>query len=163
MPAPESRELWSAQDIAGLEERSWVHFLDANAAVHFKSLGGRVGFRNLGVQLVRLEPGRASAEQHRHYHEEELVYILAGTGVLLLGEERQAIGPGDFIGFPCGGRAHALLNTGDQDLLYLCVGQRLKQEMVDYPRQGKRLYVSPQGWDMVDLNQISDPLQSRRS
>lgn len=160
----EARELWTQADISQVREREWVHFLDPEAVIHFRPLGARAGLRNLGVQLVRIQPGFASSEPHRHYHEEEMVYILSGQGTLLLFDEQlnaeqHAVGPGDFIGFPTQGRAHTIRNTGQEDLLYLCVGQRLERETVDYPRRAKRLYVGPQGLDMVEHQHIVDPLR----
>lgn len=37
------------------------------------------------------------------------------------------------------------------------MGQRLEQDVADYPNQGKRLYRNSGNWDLVELKNISDP------
>jgi uncharacterized cupin superfamily protein len=69
-------------------------------------------------------------------------------------ETSQKIGPGDFIGFACGGLAHETVNDGREPLVCLVIGQRLPQDVVDYPRKGKRMYRNSAQRDMVDLVKI---------
>ena len=71
-----------------------------------------------------------------------------------MGDTTQKIGPGDFIGFPAGGAAHETVNDGTEPLICLVIGQRLAQDVVDYPRKGKRLYRNSGQRDMVDVVQI---------
>ena len=80
--------------------------------------------------------------------------MLSGTGQLLLDDRPYDIGPGDFLGFPRGGAAHVVKNTGETPLLLLVAGQRLEQDICDYPHFGKRLYIHGQGEDLVDFEQI---------
>ena len=80
---------------------------------------------------------------------------VAGRGVEVIGETTQRIGPGDFIGLPAGGPAHETMNDGTEPLVCLVIGQRLSQDVVDYPRKGKRLYRNSGQRDMVDLAQIA--------
>jgi len=56
---------------------------------------------------------------HRHLRSEELYHVTAGQGLMVLGEERFAIGPGDTIAIPPG-TPHAVENTGDEPLRILC-------------------------------------------
>jgi len=37
------------------------------------------------------------------------------------------------------------------------MGQRLEQDVTDYPHQGKRLYRNSGEWNLVDLADIIDP------
>ncbi len=37
------------------------------------------------------------------------------------------------------------------------MGQRLAQDVADYPHQRKRLYRNNGRWDIVDLEQLTDP------
>jgi len=146
-----TRHRLSADVIAGLAEVSIVHPLNANAVRHTRTLSEAAGLGNLGVHLVRVEPGHATTEYHFHRAEEEFLYILAGRGVADIDGREIAVGPGDFLGFPAGGPAHAMRNDGPEDLVYLMAGQRLAADVVDYPRRGKRLLKTLGHRQMVDL------------
>ncbi|HHH36474.1 MAG TPA: cupin domain-containing protein [Gammaproteobacteria bacterium] len=150
-----ARELiLKAKDIEEMEGERRIHFLNPNADRQRKSLGDAVGLNNIGIHLIQVEPGKDTTEYHRHYHEEECMYVLSGSGTLLVGDEKFHIGKGDFIGFPAGGPAHALSNTGQETLVCLVMGQRLEHDVADYPHQGKRLYRNSGKWDLVDLEHI---------
>ncbi|XKE47005.1 cupin domain-containing protein [Halomonas organivorans] len=144
----------SADDIAALEGVTKQHFLNERAIRVNKSLGDAVGLQRLGVHLIRVAPGHYSTEYHAHHYEEECLYVLSGQGLATLGERRQAVGPGDFIGCPTNGVAHDLYNDGDEPLTCLVIGQRLDQDVSDYPRQGKRLYRNSGDWNLVDHSDI---------
>lgn len=83
--------------------------------------------------------------------------MLSGTGTVRLGDETQRIGPGDFIGYPTNGVAHSMINDGTQALVCLVIGQRLAQDVSDYPEAGKRLYRNSGRWDLVAVDDI-DPV-----
>jgi len=144
----------SAKDIEALEGIKKAHFLNEGARRHQKSLGDQVGLERLGVHLVSVEPGWYSTEFHHHLWEEEAVYVLSGRGTATIGEEKQAVGPGDFIAYPTNGVAHDMYNDGDKPLVFLVVGQRLDHDVCDYPRKGKRLYVNKGEWNLVDHAEI---------
>ncbi len=145
------RELLKAADIAKMEPTRAVHPLNPNAVRLRKPLGDLTGITQLGFHLITLMPGHESAEYHRHLYEEECVYVLSGNGTVTIGERREAVGPGDFLGFARGGEAHTLQNTGDTPLELIVVGQRLEHDVCEYPRVGKRLYVAGPLEDFVDL------------
>ncbi|ATJ82454.1 cupin domain-containing protein [Halomonas beimenensis] len=144
----------SADDIAALEGVTKQHFLNDRAIRVNKSLGDAVGLQRLGVHLIRVAPGCYSTEYHAHHYEEECLYVLSGRGLATLGERRVAVGPGDFIGCPTNGVAHDLYNDGDGPLTCLVIGQRLDQDVSDYPRRGKRLYRNSGEWNLVDQADI---------
>jgi mannose-6-phosphate isomerase-like protein (cupin superfamily) len=50
----------------------------------------------------------------------EVYYFLAGTGVMHVGGESQAVGPGRTVVTPAGAEQW-LENTGDHDLEFLCI------------------------------------------
>lgn len=144
----------SAQDIEALEGIRKVHFLNAQAVRINKSLGDAVGMSQLGIHHISVPPGHFSTEYHLHHYEEEAIYVLSGRGVATIGERKQPIGPGDFIGCPTNGVAHEMYNDGDAPLVCLVVGQRLAQDVSDYPRLGKRLYRNSGEWNLVDHDAI---------
>ena len=140
----------SAKDIDAMEGVRKVHFLNPQAIRINKSLGDTVGLKNLGVHMISVEPGHCSTEYHVHHYEEECIYVLFGTGTAVLGEQQQKIGPGDFIGCPVNGVAHEMVNDGEEPLVCLVIGQRLEQDVADYPRLEKRLYRNSGEWSLVD-------------
>jgi mannose-6-phosphate isomerase-like protein (cupin superfamily) len=64
-------------------------------------------------------PAGAQTRLHRHHRSEEIYHVLAGEGMMQLGEARFAIRPGDSICITPG-CAHALENTGKETLRLLC-------------------------------------------
>jgi uncharacterized cupin superfamily protein len=148
------RELLKAADIEAMEAVVSPHPLNPNALRLRKSLGDATGLTELGVHRIELMPGRDSSEYHWHHYEEECVYVLAGHGQALIDEQAHAVGPGDFLGFARNGPAHVITNTGDAPLLLLVAGQRLAQDICDYPHRRKRLYVHGEQCDLVDFDAI---------
>ena len=144
----------SAAKIAAMEGIRRVHNLNPAAIRINKSLGDKAGMRNIGIHLITIAPGDKSTEFHSHKYEEEAIYVLSGRGTGRIGETEHKIGPGDFMGFPGGGEAHETINDGTEPLVCLVIGQRLAQDVVDYPRKGKRLYRNSGQRDMVDIAQI---------
>jgi uncharacterized cupin superfamily protein len=144
----------SAEKITALEGVRRVHTLNPAAIRMDKSLGDEVGLKNIGIHLISIAPGDKSTEFHTHKYEEEAIYVLSGRGTEIMGETKQKIGPGDFLGFPAGGDAHETINDGTEPLVCLVIGQRLPQDVVDYPRKGKRLYRNSGQRDMVDYGNL---------
>jgi uncharacterized cupin superfamily protein len=140
----------SVQKIAALEGLRRVHALNPAAIRTDKSLGDEVGLTNIGIHLISIAPGDKSTEFHSHKYEDEAIYVLSGHGIEIIGDETYKIGPGDFIGLPAGGPAHETINDGAEPLVCLVIGQRLPQDVVDYPHKGKRLYRNSGRRDMVD-------------
>jgi len=144
----------SAQQISSLAGVRRVHQLNSAAIRLDKSLGDEAGLKNIGVHLMTIAPGDKSTEFHSHKYEDEAIYVLSGHGTEIIGNDAHKIGPGDFIGLPGGGPAHETVNDGSEPLVCLVIGQRLPQDVVDYPRQGKRLYRNSGQRDMIDIAQI---------
>ena len=144
----------SAQKIATIDAVRRVHQLNPAAIRLDKSLGDEVGLKNIGIHLITIAPGDKSTEFHSHKYEDEAIYVLSGHGTEIMGDTKQKIGPGDFIGFAAAGAAHESVNDGSEPLVCLVLGQRLAHDVVDYPRKGKRLYRYSGQRDMVDVAQI---------
>lgn len=64
-------------------------------------------------------PVGAAITLHRHGATEELYHFTSGTGLMTLGSETFAIGPGDTICIRPG-TSHRLQNTGGEPLVLLC-------------------------------------------
>lgn len=146
--------LIKAAAIAQMKGEEKIHFLNSNAVRINKSLGDAVGLKNLGVHIIQVEPGFDTTEYHQHSYEEECVYILSGCGMAIIEGESFALEAGDFLGFPCDGAAHGIRNNGHEMLVCLVMGQRLEQDVSDYPNKGKRLYRNSGRWDLLDKDDI---------
>ena len=112
------------------------HPLNPRSEMHGVMLGDLVGLRRLGVNLIRLPPGKESCVLHTHAAEEEFLLILSGHGVAEIGDRELEVGPGDFMGFPTPSVAHHLRNESDVDLVYLVGGERREVEIAEFPRLG---------------------------
>jgi uncharacterized cupin superfamily protein len=144
----------SAEKISAITGVKRSHVLNPAAIRLDKSIGDEVGLKNIGIHLMTIAPGDKSTEFHTHKYEEEAIYVLSGSGTEVIGDTTHKIGPGDFLGFPAGGDAHETINDGTEPLVCLVIGQRLPQDVVDYPRRGKRLYRNSGQRDMVDYTSI---------
>lgn len=149
--------LLKAAEIDNMPGERKVHFLNPNAVRLNKSLGDAVGLNHIGVHMVTVEPGRDTTEYHIHYYEEECVYVLSGRGLLVVNGDEYQMEAGAFVGFPRNTAAHNITNNGTETLVCLVMGQRLEQDVSDYPTQGKRLYRNSGEWNLVDLENISNP------
>ena len=146
----------SAKQIAAMQGVRRVHQLNPGAIRLDKSLGDEAGLKNIGVHLIIIAPGEKSTEFHSHKYEDEAIYVVSGHGTEAIGNETYKLAPGDFIGLPAGGPAHETINDGSEPLVCLVIGQRLAQDVVDYPRRGKRLYRNSGQRDMIDITRITD-------
>ena len=114
-----------------------------DAAMRFASrmapIGAKIGARLLGYNITIVPPGMRAFPLHNHHINEEMFFIVSGSGELRVGKERQAIRAGDFIACPPGGpeTAHQIINTGTEELRYLAVSTLLTPEVVEYPDSGK--------------------------
>lgn len=139
------------QDIAAMDGVQKTHFLNTNAQRLNKSLGDAAGLTGFGFHIIEVAPGFETTEHHAHHHEDECVYVLAGTATAYIDDEAVAIGPGDFLGYRKGGLSHSIKNTGSETLRCIVVGQRLDHDVADYTRLGKRIYRNTGlPWNLVD-------------
>jgi uncharacterized cupin superfamily protein len=103
------------------------------------SIGPRIGARKLGYNVTAVPPGKRAFPFHNHHVNEEMAFILQGTGEVRMGESVYPIRAGDVIAFAAGGKetAHQIINTGAEELRYLAVSTKLSPEIGEYPDSGK--------------------------
>ncbi|MGB0126083.1 MAG: cupin domain-containing protein [Rhodocyclaceae bacterium] len=108
-------------------------------AVSTAPLGRLLGSKKLGYNLSAVPPGKAAYPFHNHRENEEMFFILQGTGEVRIGGNTYPIREGDVIACPPGGpeTAHQIRNTGAGELRYLAVSSRLGPEICEYPDSGK--------------------------
>jgi uncharacterized cupin superfamily protein len=130
-------------DEVTLEERAAFFQPPGSVADRFGSrsgmVGARIGARLLGYNITAVAPGKRAFPLHNHHANEEMFYILQGTGELRIGDERYSLRAGDFIANPPGGpeTAHQILNTGTEEMRYLAVSTVLTPDTVEYPDSKK--------------------------
>ena len=110
-------------------------------------IGPLVGAKDLGYSYDVVPPGKCSCPFHSHRGEEEMFFIVSGTGTLRYGNESRKIRAGDVIGCPTGGpeTAHQIVNDSDAELRYLSVSTMADPEICEYPDSGK-IGVYAKGW-----------------
>jgi uncharacterized cupin superfamily protein len=108
-------------------------------AYSMTELAGPAGGRAIGANLTRVPPGKAAFPFHHHRANEEHFFILSGTGVVRIGPAAHAVKAHDYLVHLPGGaeHAHQLINTGEEDLVYLAISTRIVPEVVGYPDSAK--------------------------
>ena len=91
------------------------------------------------VSIYELPPGRSAYPYHYHTKNEEVFYIISGTGILRTPSGNQPISPGDFLFFPANETsAHKLTNTSETEMLvYLDFDTYNDIDVAFYPDSGK--------------------------
>jgi uncharacterized cupin superfamily protein len=112
-------------------------------ACKFETSGVRVGpllgAKDLGYSYDVVPPGKTGCPFHSHRAEEEMFFIVRGTGLLRYGSETRPIRAGDFICCPTGGpdTAHQIINDSQEELAYISVSTMMPAEICEYPDSGK--------------------------
>ncbi|WP_206951122.1 cupin domain-containing protein [Trinickia acidisoli] len=103
------------------------------------AISPHVGAQKLGYNVTALAPGKRGFPFHNHRVNEEMFFVLEGTGEVRIGEAVYPIRAGDVIACPPGGpeAAHQIANTGDVELKYLAVSTKMLPEIAEYPDSGK--------------------------
>ena len=69
--------------------------------------------------VIRVAPGDKVRPAHSHPNGEEVIYIVSGSGRVLVSGEVQAVSPGSAVLFPQGA-VHMLHNTGIEEMKVVC-------------------------------------------
>ena len=112
-------------------------------------IGQRLGAQKLGYNLTSVPPGMHAFPFHAHRVNEEMFFVVEGTGELRIGHETWPIRAGDVICCPPGGpeAAHQIANTGEATLRYLAVSTSQTPEICEYPDSGKFAVMHAAGKD----------------
>ena len=99
----------------------------------------RIGAQKLGYNLTAVAPGKRAFPLHNHRLNEEMFFVIEGSGEVRIGKLTHPIRAGDIIACPPGGQetAHQIVNTGATELRYLAVSTMQYPEMAEYPDSGK--------------------------
>jgi len=126
--------------VVNLDDLELAHFTRGDAfECRSVRIGPVLGAKDLGYSYDVVPPGKRSCPFHSHRGEEEMFFIVKGSGTLRYGSETRRIRAGDVICCPTGGpeTAHQIVNDSTEDLAYLSVSTMLPAEICEYPDSGK--------------------------
>ncbi|GAB7014779.1 cupin domain-containing protein [Methanogenium cariaci] len=105
----------SLTDCPVFDARDGTHLCELLHPSHFS---GAVGAR-FSLAHAYLEPGEMSYP-HRLAESHEVYYILAGSGMMHIGDEAGEVHAGQVVSIPAGAVQH-IANTGDERLVFLAI------------------------------------------
>jgi uncharacterized cupin superfamily protein len=120
--------------IAHWDEAAGRHAEAGHIAGEWTYLGAAAGTKTVGLNRIKIDPGKWSTPFHRHTAEEEIFFVLSGTGVCLLDGSAFAVGPGDCVVHRM--RELHALRADDDGLDVLAFGTRGRTEVGHLPRAG---------------------------
>ena len=126
--------------VVNIDELKLEHFDKGEQyASDYVRVGPLIGATDLGYSYDVVPPGKRSCPFHSHRAEEEMFFIVKGTGLLRYGNETRKVRAGDFICCPVGGpeTAHQLINDSDAELAYISVSTMMPAEVCEYPDSKK--------------------------
>lgn len=102
-------------------------------------VGSVIGAEQIGCNITAVAPGKRAFPFHNHQVNEEMFFVLEGTGEIRIGKETFPLRQGDIVACPAGGRdtAHQIINNGDSELRYLALSTRRYPEICEYPDSDK--------------------------
>jgi uncharacterized cupin superfamily protein len=141
-PPPEQGDATQVVNVDDVPVENFQHDVEPNARRRMRALHRGTGLERQAVYLAEVLAGNLSTAFHHHEKTDEWVFILAGTGIARVGDDRFNVGPDDFIGYPAHGLPHVIEAT--TDMTYLMGGQVDATDVVEYPdhrmrRVGSRL------------------------
>jgi len=126
--------------VVNIDELKLEHFERGDKfACDAVRIGPLLGAKDLGYSYDVVPAGKRSCPFHSHRAEEEMFFIVKGTGTLRYGAETRPIRAGDFICCPTGGpeTAHQIVNDSNAELAYISVSTMMPAEVCEYPDSGK--------------------------
>jgi uncharacterized cupin superfamily protein len=100
-------------------------------------LGTAAGSRDVGLHRIRLDAGEVSTPAHVHGAEEEIFFVLAGSGLSWQDGATHELGAGDCLVHRVRAEAHTL-RAGDDGLDVLAFGERVSVSGAVLPLVGIR-------------------------
>jgi len=101
----------------------------------WSDLGRAAGSVRVGVRRIELEPGEVSTPAHVHGADEEIFFVLAGSGLSWQDGTTYSVRAGDCLVHAPGGEAHTL-RAGDDGLDVLAFGGRTPMGGAHLPKAG---------------------------
>lgn len=102
-------------------------------------MGNVIGSEKIGCRLMVVPPGKKGYPYHNHRANEEMFYIIEGTGKYRFGDNEYDLKKGDLVSAPAGGNetAHQIVNNSDFPLKYLAMSTMYTPDVIEYPQTDK--------------------------
>lgn len=99
----------------------------------------KIGAKKMGYNLTIVAPGHRANFFHNHHANEEMFFIVEGSGMLRFGDREYPLRKHDVIACPPGGSdvAHQIINTSDDELRYLAISTKESVEISEFPDSKK--------------------------
>jgi len=106
---------------------------------HKRTIIPRGSAKQCTLSVYEVPPGKTAVPYHYHSKNEEVFYIMSGSGILKTPKGERTVSSGDFIFFPaCENGAHKLTNNSEtEQLVYMDFDTENDLEAVFYPDSGK--------------------------
>ncbi len=128
----------------------------------FRALGAAAGASAVGVSLIDVEPGCRAGPVHQHASEEEIFFVLAGSGLAWLDGAVHEIGAGDTVVYLASGPEHTVI-AGPGGLSVLAYGENHQPALARLPRAGMvrrgRLWLEASPDDPLEREAAAGPLE----
>jgi len=131
--------------VAHWDEVDWRHNAKGEMDATWQGLGDAAGTRGVGVNRVRVEPGKLPTPPHSHGASEEIYFVLAGSGLAWQDGEVYEVRPLDCVIQRPDEMEHTFV-AGDHGLEYLVFGTRHPTELGWLPRSRAIRF----GWPWVE-------------
>jgi len=131
--------------VAHWDEVDWRHNAKGEMDATWQGLGDAAGTRGVGVNRVRVEPGKLPTPPHSHGASEELYFVLAGSGLAWQDGEVYEVRPLDCVIQRPDEMEHTFV-AGDHGLEYLVFGTRHPTDLGWLPRSRAIRF----GWPWVE-------------
>ena len=141
--------------IADWHEVEWMHREFGHLRADWQFLGEAAGSVNVGVRRIRMAPGDVPTPQHVHGAEEEIFYVLEGSGLSRQDDKTYEIRAGDCIVHRALAEAHTL-RAGDDGLTVLAYGHRMRTPGAYLPN-ANRSWLTP-SW--TEAGHVSHPFDA---
>ena len=107
--------------IRNIAEVKWLEFPNHFGGALSKPLvmPDTAGSKHLDYRISMYQP-KAYVAKHSHKVQEQVYHVLAGEGLMTVGDEERVVRKHDFIFLPPGVE-HAIENTGTEDLIFIVV------------------------------------------
>jgi len=119
----------------------------------FRRLGAAAGATIVGVARIDVDPGCRAGPVHVHGSEEEIFFVLEGSGLAWIDGAVHEVGTGDTIVYLASGPEHTVI-AGDEGLSVLAFGENHAPIITRLPRAG----VGRRASLVIELSD-ADPLQ----
>jgi uncharacterized cupin superfamily protein len=131
--------------VAHWDEVESFHPAKGEMDATWQRLGDAAGTRGVGVNRVRVEPGKLPTPPHSHGASEEIYFVLAGSGLAWQDGEVHEVRPLDCVIHRANEMEHTFV-AGPEGLEYLVFGTRHPTELGWLPRSRAIRF----GWPWVE-------------